>query len=290
MSNVAKYGIERYEAIKKYVPIKYHNQLKRFVHEYYFSPFFDKRNMHIKYQYGGTEKIIEYDKYKFRVDIEKDMIVVFEHNSDNNCAIIIIDREHHIAILHSMSNFDNCIMPSVPLNKKGSIMLKFVLHFINKHKDAMEINRIVLKDNAYKLCNHCNDTINLSDMYFLLNGDTWYGSYGFRPYIESKNIPNTYRTKEYESYSKIVKETLVKNIDIYNIIKNAIKKHHLKDIDLKTIKETIDIAKDKKLYVLLKALLKDYNKYCCLFRNILDDIFEKLNIRSFHGDVFYLDV
>ena len=52
---------------------------------------------------------------------------------------------------------------------------------LKKYKNKLGINMIILTDNSIKICNKKN--IILSKMLILLTGDTWYGKYGFKPFI-----------------------------------------------------------------------------------------------------------
>ena len=177
---------EKIKWFHKNNPKMFHQEITRQLYELYAPLINDMDDIHF-IQYGGKhikdhEFKQEFDGYIFKVVIEQTkydiMINILTHKEDNplDCAIINIDRNKDIAYISNTSYYDDCmkeIKPGYVKRKSGSIILKYILNLLKTNKDKFGINRIALKDNSIKVCSNCFDNIRLSDMYFLLYGNTW---------------------------------------------------------------------------------------------------------------------
>ena len=54
--------------------------------------------------------------------------------------------------------------------------------------------------------------------------------------------------------------------------------------------DVINEWKDVSLSKVLKVMLKDYDKYCCIFSYVNAQIMLELKMYSFNGKSFYLDL
>ncbi len=322
-----EYIIKKIEWFQKYNPKVFHKEIWRQLYELY-APLVNSINIKHLTLIGGNkykdiEFIQEFHGYKFRVNIRKtkyDILINILTHKDNNpleCGIINIDRERKLAYLNNISYYEDCLEPIRPdyiKNKSGSLILRFILDFLKRNKTLLNINRIALKDtsgfvkdkslrssertplrvslpdNSIKSCPKCKDNIELGKMYFLLYGNTWYGKYGFRPYDIRNDIPDKRYIKSYIRNQKIVIRAKVKDVKLVEYILRGIKKHKLKGIDVKYLIGKIKKWDEKKLSDVLKTIMRDYDKYCCLFTYIQDKIFDELRLQSFHNFSFYLDI
>jgi len=249
----------------------------RFCHEY---PQYWNRVLNNK-QTGGAFpekiKITSLDKtywFVYEHDEGSDFYMIYDKNDDERCVIILIDMKLKIAIIENL----NGDRPNCP---NGSRLMRATMKFLRHNKDKFGINKVVLKDNSVK---HCfGNRINFGDMYMLLNGITWYTSYGFLPYDPSKDKQDKLLTKTVVNNKKIIDNVLVK--DVINL-KKYVSKYSWKGFDV----NKIDEMKNKKLSLYLKWILSSYDKdSCTLFYNIYRKIMYDLGIESLHGKPFFYD-
>ena len=149
----------------------------------------------------------------------------------------------------------------------------------------------MLSDHSYKICDDCPTNIKLADMYFILNGNTWYGKYYFVPYDAEKNQVDSKLLKIYNDNKEIIQHLKLRDIpNMSKWIQNAIKIHNIKNINIDNINLCIENLKDRSISKFMKVLLsnKTYKKYCCVFQYILEKVMKKFNIVSFHFKSFCL--
>lgn len=294
--------INRFRYIKEHIPKCFHSITMRFMFDYYYPvvstfsrEYIYKNNDLIENQTGGSNLMYEYRDYKFKVHIkfeDDELLVIFENHKDPqiDCCVLVVNNKTGIAIIQTMSNYSDCAIPSLPISKGGTTVLKAILSFVRKYKDDLHIKRIILKDNSIKHCDHCRESISLSNMYFLLYADTWYGKYGFRPYDSGRNKPDLDGIKRYQNNQKIIKNTKTKDVKLYEYVKQCVKEYKLHDIDLESIERKIIRANDLPLSLFFIKLMTEYKKYCCLFKYVSDKIFDALALSSFYSLSFYLDI
>ena len=238
---------------------------------------------------GAKTKRYKYKGYSFSVDFSKkgDMIdiSIFTHQKNPlSCATLLINPEGRGA-LQNMSFMSECMEPPYESETGGgSIILQLVLRIIEIHKDQYGIKQITVSDNSTKQCPGCQKEIILSDMYFLLHGNTWYGRYGFRP------KKDTYWYDAYIKNQQIINATLTNDVPLYDYISEVVNEYKLPGIKLDNIKKFIDAMHGKPLMKTLQIFLKYFKKYCCVFTYIAPKIMNKLEMERFHRQIFYLDV
>ena len=240
-------------------------------------------------QSGGKTKKYSYMGYTFSLDISRDgdMINVSIYTNEDNpipCATVLINDEH-IGAMQTISFFPECMNPPYPSTTGGgSLILRFILEIMRAKKHELKIRQLTLQDNSDKSCSHCKNNVNLSDMYFLIHGNTWYGKYGFRP-CESEGL--------YDAYAKnqeIINNAVTSDVPLYRYISTAVSENNLQNINVISMKKYIDSRQDKSLMETLRTILIDYNKNCCLFTYIAPRILHELNMQSFHRQLFYLNL
>lgn len=301
-----EYINNRIKWFKQRIPTIFHKEISLIMYEIY-APIINTiddeiiiRSIRITQKGGGIEKMytMQFEDCKFKVLVEKDedeiRINILGHIGLNpvSCANIIIRRDTTDAILNNISYHKDCIKPikrGFFENATGSTILKFILNFLKRNKNELKINRILLTDSSYKICPNCQN-VNLSDLNMLLYGDTWYGKYGFRPYDKTNCIPDKFEIARYNKNKKIIQKTLVKDVKLANYIKNGILKYKLFHLDRNFIIKLVDDNANTNLSDFLIQLMKNYDKYCCLFEYIQRKIIIELGLKSFHKDSFYLDI
>jgi len=109
------------------------------------------------------------------------------------------NRPYRYAELSAIGNYGKCMSRSNSYIFDGTKLLDIAISFIKSIKNKYYIDRIILKDNAYKTCFNQGKTrgskLKLSILNILLHGHTWYGRHGFKP-LPEKN----------ESYDMIQKK------------------------------------------------------------------------------------
>jgi len=293
------YIINRIERIQDHLPEYFHHQLRKQM----FNLFMPQ--IHLKYNFDMTQEgghkptqkefYQKYKGYEFRIFIDKTendiTITIRTHEtSPSDCIIIAVDLKDRNAIIHGLSHYNKCTKPFIEQGKGGgSILLKFALGIIKVNKDIFNIDRIILEDNAQKDCNNC-DKKRLSNLYFLMNGNTWYGKYGFRPYDKNDQISDKKRIKKYIRNQKIIEDIKVKDIPLVKYMNDAIIKHNIKNIDMDILGPKIESLGNEPLSSIIKVLMDGYNSFCCIFAHIINKIYKKLGMYQFYGESFYVDV
>jgi hypothetical protein len=234
-------------------------------------------------QIGGGKKLkIKYNNYEYVYEAAMDdnYFVLYSQN-DYECVAVMIDTENKIAEIHNIDNNSNCLAKT-NMNV-GSLLLKLTIKMLQKYKNKLNIQLIVLTDNSLKKCK--NNNIIFSKMMILLTGNTWYGKYGFKPF---KNDTN--------KLDKILNDDYDKNIDIINTITIS-KANIIKYIKL-TNKQSIIISVEKLVesnpnYLLkdfIKFFITDFDKTCKYFGMFYEQLFKDIGLTDFHHKYFGLKI
>jgi hypothetical protein len=223
------------------------------------------------YQYGGsTKKLVYKDKeFKFKFDKSDSSITIYREKLNGACILIFINSEERFAYIHDLSYYPEC---SKPNTKSGTEILLVSLKFLKKYKEKYGIDRVVLTDNSLKYIKGCKDPVILTRNYFLLNNDTWYGKFGFKPYDITLNKPNKQNRKEYKNNRNRIKETKVKDY-LYFIRKYL---------------SVSDKDKELNISVFLNKLMKQHDN--CKVNIFIEKLFIEMKLFDFHLLGFYLDL
>lgn len=261
----------------------------------------------IKSQYGNNKDlaggacarkkyVINYNKMKFNFYCFDDECVseyVLTSKTNDKCAVVFVGHKSKIAYIQNINNVMGCIKDGLVYSHGGTTLLKAVFSLMIALQKDIGITRIQLKDNSQKFCYNSNgkvyNPIRLPEMSFLLNGDTWYGKYGFRPYDDITNELDENLNNEYLKNKKIISKARVKDVAIYKYIIDASKKLDIK-VNLPNIKKFIEKKADQSLSSFLKDFLKNYDHMCGLFSGIYLQIYKELKMYSFYNLSFYLDL
>ena len=189
------------------------------------------------------------------------MVLYSYDKSNSDCVALTIDSHKKIIHLTSFGKNKGCFKEETNI---GSNLLRITLKMIEKYKDKLGVNKIVLADNSIYHCK-TGENIDFDKMNILLSGKTWYEKYDFKPYNKNYKLSD-------ENYN-ISK----KNIEIMNNIKvsDINMEYYLKKINKKYPNEfTLDIIED---------LINKNN----LIKDFLAELFEK---ESFNLTCKYLYV
>ena len=272
------------------------------VHESYstFDDYYHLRDKGKNFNGGGTCKYesikVKYGKSVFVFDCVSDynMISYILRTPDNyNCVVILISDNPKIAYIDNLNNYDGCVEKGLYYPHGGSLLLKVALTLLIQNQHKLGISRVQLRDVSFKKCydrtNKRKPNIRLGDMLFLIQNDTWYGRYGFKPYDSDKDVLDKNAYKSYLNNQKIISQTKIKDIKLYEYIHDAVKQLKL-DFNLKDMKEYIERNKEMYITEFFKKFMSAYDKLCVVFEQIYSKIFDDLDLRSFHGMSFYLDL
>jgi hypothetical protein len=130
-------------------------------------------------QYGGGKINIKFEGVEFEFSKYRDEeYTMIELNAKNNinCILIRINKEEKSAEILGIGYYPFCFTNKQIKHFKGktsgALLLKLALKLVNEVKDHYKLEKVTLQDNSQKKC-HGFD-IDLSKMYILMNGDTWF--------------------------------------------------------------------------------------------------------------------
>lgn len=239
-------------------------------------------------------KYINFDDYEFVFEETEDRGLIFvklySHDDTRECIIIIIDPQINLSSIQGISSYPECVKDNLTQNGIGSLLLRASLEFLKQNKKIYNINRVILNDNSYKSCIG-SDNIRLSNMYFLLYGNTWYGKYGFKPFDSLNDKPDYEAINEYKRSQKIINEMKVNDVPyLRNLIIESYNDIKPKNLHIENILFVLDKMKNKSLSKFLKVFLVHYDKTCRLFSKFYIKLYNKLNLYDFYKRTFYLDL
>jgi hypothetical protein len=184
------------------------------------------KNKDIYKQKGGMKEFtIKYknDNYTFnRINDTDSMLTLYSYDGLNNdCILLNIEKEEKVIIISSFGASSKCFREEINI---GSNLLNITLKMIEKYKNKLEINKIVLTDNSMLPCGKNKKSFNMAKMLTLLTGDTWYGKYGFRPFTNEFKL-NKIENKQYEKNKEIMNTIKVKDINLQKYLLYVNKKY-----------------------------------------------------------------
>jgi len=242
---------------------------------------------------GGTTKIkIKGNEFDFNSFHMKNMAFYNLLTPDEqSCIAIEIDKINGIAHIESLQFSEKCFVKCAT-EKNGSILLKACLKLLNTIKDEYKLRYVWLQDSSEKYCAKVKSYIHLDSFYMLLHGDTWYGKYGFVPFKISKNgkaIVDSIERSKYKENQKIVRETLIEDTQIGEILINTIKKHKLK-LSVHKLKNILEKNGKITINQFFKNLMKEFDNTCELFFYSYDEIMYKCRIHNLHDRKYWLEL
>lgn len=252
---------------------------------------------------GGGEKLKMYYKgesfiiYKTKRNNNR-QFHIYPNNDEKRhdyCIFIIFDLDEKFIRLDTIAYNKNCFSDINRLvfgekNCNGTQLLKMALHFINTINKNYKLGCITLKDNAFKDCGDLK--ISVSRLHVLIDGNTWYGRYGFLPKDQLENKVDDDLLKKYKKNIKIIKKAKVSDIDFENIYKkiysNKQNEKYLKNIELNKLLKITKERKDDLMSNYFKNMLISFDIYCGLFYLIYMRVYNELELYDFHGKPFIM--
>ncbi|ATZ81174.1 hypothetical protein BMW23_1131 [Bodo saltans virus] len=256
-----------------------------------------------KCQYGGGIVNVIFEGVDFEFSkYRDDEYSMFALNAKNNvnCLLIRINKGEKSAEILGIGYYPFCFTNKQIKHFKGktngSLLLKLALKLVNDVKEHYNLKKITIQDNSQKKCHDFN--IDLSKMYILMHGETWYGNHGFIPYDSANKIEHKFGIKMYKQNKEIMNKITVKEIPqlkkyIINSYNNIVTdNNHTNFYNLLLQKEEIVemYNKYKNRGKLLKDLIKNflikYDKSCLLFYSFYEQLFNDINLYDFHGKYY----
>lgn len=233
---------------------------------------------------GSTKYELTYNNKQFKFKFSKSNNAVSIVNKDNKeiCLMIMFDKERKEANIQNVSMHPAC---SVPKTISGKEIMMVAMKFLKKYRKEFNVDIITLTDNSMKNIDGC-DRLPLSNYYMILHGETWYGSFGFVPYENIKNVVDKNKLKVYLREQKMVKKATVENY--YDFFKKWHKKLCDQDIHQKTDCEYVDfLNKNKKMFIgdFIRLLFNKYNKKCKV-NKLIEKLHKEMKLTNYKGTTF----
>jgi len=237
-----------------------------------------------KYMIGGTKEFtIKYKNYKYKFikldNYDDDIITLYSYDGlDNDCVVLNIEKNNKAVIITTFGSYDKCYHEEANI---GSNLLKITMKMIQKYKDKLGVDKILLTDNSTYYCPLNKKKYNMGIMMTLLTGDTWYGKYGFRPYKDYEI--NKVQNKIYEENKKIITNIKIKKVNLEKYLLKVNKKYP-DDMSKDNIKELLLIQKNQPNKLLIEFLNdlhgKDvFDKTCHLFYVYYEELFNDIGLK-----------
>ena len=122
-------------------------------------------------------------------------------------------------------------------------------------------------------------------MLFLLNGNTWYGKYGFRPIDNATYKYNKNLNKQYNNNQTIINNITIKEANIIKYIKLT-KNENVINATKKIFKKNENML----LKIFLEKFLKEYDSTCYYFYLFYEKLYIDIGLINFHRLLFGLDI
>jgi hypothetical protein len=251
-----------------------------------------------KDQIGGGNKVIHYKfdnrdfviyeakasggGYDFSIHKNDDV-------DDSSCLHVITHPKNNIAVIINISYHKDCVSTSLELGG-GSILLKLAIQYLTEFKKKYNIKRIVLKDNSFFKCKKLKENISLALMHTLIDGHTWYGKYGFRPYDSKGDKLNIEANQFYEENIKIVQNKKIRDTiafqRLYEIYTDIISKEYAD----KQKPIIYSLFKNHTIGNFFKDMLTNFQGSCFIFSMLYRKFAKATGITDFDGKMFFRDI
>ncbi len=241
-----------------------------------------------KYQSGGAK--FKFGDFNITLNGTDDTNrIIYSFNNEENCLLIILDKEEKdTAVITGISADYGCYDDNKKKMKRSDL-LDLAIYFIESRKkfkthsnQILEIKKIQLTDNSHISCN--GEKIRLSNLYTLLNGNTWYMSRGFIPYDINIAEINRLMNLMYKN-KNIINNLTIEKSNIFNFLLKIPKTEKNKE----PINFLLNYAKQNKnklLRELFKEIKKDFNKYCNIINYLTSEFYYDIGLHSFYNHTF----
>lgn len=247
-------------------------------------------------QEGGYTKLnFKYGNYTFSIfqNEDRDNINFGIFNNDipitknNNvtevCAYMQIPKKENMIYIQNISKYPNCVKEGLPKSKAGSILLQGILKFIDSIKDKYKLEYIRLRDTSHIYCEENRTSIDLSSLYMLTKGTTWYNKYGFIPSMTTENKPDIENLVKLEVNKKLVEKTKVKCTKVGDLLLREISKMKVEKNIIKMIKEMIEKYNNRSIKEFMYNFMETFGNTCQLYSEISKELIEEIGLYNLHG-------
>jgi hypothetical protein len=237
----------------------------------------NKRELH-NCQDNIEQFILKNNEYNVCVrkikDIDDIYYIVNFYSSGTNCVLLQMDIKNKKCHLTELLKQQGCIMKKKEekyndnIKDIWEILIEIVIKICNKFK----IDVLYLTDNSYILCkNNPNSRINLIYSKMILDGDTWYGKFGFEPIDEFDK--KTYKENQVNYKKNILTKYINKEKIISEILNKEKKINHIQKIS-----EKYDEMVNEKLSIFMKWISENY---CEIYSEIYEYIYRKAGYKKY---------
>lgn len=247
---------------------------------------------------GFIKEKYKFGKYVFTLFINNKTPSVTIYPNDNiesaiTCLNILFDKEQKLAYIQNITYKSNCANIGLEYPGGGSILLKMAIKFLRENKQRFKIDIIQIKDNSYLSCANISKTIDLSSLYMLTSGDTWYGKYGFVPFDYIKGIDDTEKHIDYKVNKKLVNLIKLKCTNIANILLKGLNENNLETyINSDKFMKFCKKYENEAVMTFFKEFMKhkQFESTCPLFFYTYKNIFNDLGLVNLHGVSYYMKI
>ncbi len=241
-------------------------------------------------QTGGTkpEFTVEfkgnvYQFYKNHLDDDIYVLYSMDPNDDTECVVIEVNSKYKKANIQNLSGIRKCVSPNI--NNVGSTLLKITLKLLinlnKKNQNKYNIEIITLSDDSEKICPANHIGIEMQIMNVLRTGDTWYGAYGFRPFLDLKKsndsvVIHEIYNKTYEKNKEIMATIKLGDINILKYFKKA---KQITPDQLYAIDKIIKINPDMLVKDFINKFLRKFDNTCGLFSQFYIQLYNDLGLK-----------
>lgn len=235
-------------------------------------------------QRGGGKKYEEkyMDKtFELYVRKTKELYEIHVYPNPADCGIIFIDRESGIGELHSIGGSTKCAKEGLDKKGAGRFQINFLLNYLRDNKEKYGIKKLVLTDNSSIKCR--GKSIKLADMYMFTRGDTWYGTFGFRPNSKDSALRYNYNK---EKLGKLK----ANEIDMKNVIKKSYKNpiENGKEYIKERSKEIRKRFKTERLFIeVMREMMEDD---CMIYYYLQNELYLEIGYFIQYGGEFLLKI
>jgi len=241
------------------------------------------------YNFENNDFIVYHHKYKNNHDIS---ISKIENEKFGKCLTNNRIYKENIVYLHIIINNDknaylkfisylknNIVIDLICYNilsnmEDNDILIRLAIYFLSEKKHELNINKLFLYNDSYFYCPYKNKYLELSLLYPLVYGYTFFEKYGFKP-------EKDYDTKKYNM--NLIKKTKVKNTTLF---KYLFKFYCNND----NIKWTEIYNEFSELFIddFFKLFIEKYDNNCYIISKFYNNFSDDINLCDYTNSQFYL--
>lgn len=170
-------------------------------------------------------------------------------------------------------------------------LVKIALKLIDNVKLHYDLKEIHVTDDATQFCKPIGRPIEMSSLYMLSMGDTWYGALGFLPYNENTRGIHLLNNNACIINKNVVKEIKIKNTNIKSIFVQVIDEvgyDNLTNVgNIKNIVRYFEKHENDSVVNFFNRLMKNFDDYCDIFSLVYDKVMVDLRMHNLQGIKYF---